>query len=68
MKPTRKLALKREQLTELGSEDLSQVAGGTHANCLTLPLFECLSIMRCFPTHQLLCNLPVPTLPDTCLC
>jgi hypothetical protein len=65
MKPAKKLVLKRELLAELSSDELGQVAGGSHY-CMTLPVNLCLSLRVCYVTHELACL--VPTLPDTCLC
>jgi natural product precursor len=68
MRPAKKLTLKKELLSELSSEQLTEIVGGTHANCLTLPnAFMCLSLRVCNVTHQLECNAP-SILPDTCLC
>jgi hypothetical protein len=35
MKPRRRLALKREHLADLGTDDLRHVVGGTHIGCVT---------------------------------
>ncbi len=65
MASARKLSLRKERLTELGTDDLNQVVGGTHY-CLTIPVNLCLSLQVCNITHELICL--VPTLPNTCAC
>ncbi|HEX8003363.1 MAG TPA: hypothetical protein VF519_11785 [Mycobacteriales bacterium] len=52
-----KLTIRREALTELGSEDLAVVAGGATTGCTftcpTTPVLECLSVKpACFQTGK----------------
>ena len=59
MKPQRRLALRRESLTYLDTDDMRAVVGGTHI------VTDCGCV-----THGYSCEAcPVPTLPvNTCAC
>ena len=59
MKPSRRLALRREALSSLDSDDLASVAGATHI------FTDCGCI-----THGYTCDAcPIPSLPiNTCVC
>lgn len=65
MNGNRKLALKKEVLNELTSDDLSKVVGGSHY-CETNPPNFCLSIRECVVTHEAACA--APTQFQSCAC
>ena len=58
MKQSRKLVLRSRHVTELGSDELAAVAGGTHVGCpithaaacaVSNPVAECLPVVYSLP-------------------